>query len=161
MKSLKISLFLIDQDSRATAAARRCCWLCPWATWQGFFPSKLIKGDSDVSESCSGKCLAATFVMHVKVYIFIYSICFFQRVDHPFRLFCLFAKPTEVSWGCRRSKKQSIGRKITCSTWLWQLCELCTSCWCCHSINAGCSCNLSDNAGCFFPAPSRDTSWLM
>ena len=56
MKSLKISLFLIDQDSRATAAARRCCRLCPWATWQGFFPSKLIKGDSDVSESCSGKC---------------------------------------------------------------------------------------------------------
>ena len=62
MKSLKISLFVIPEDSRATAAARRCCRLCPWATWQGFFPSKLIKGDSDVSESCSGKCLAATFL---------------------------------------------------------------------------------------------------
>ena len=62
MKTLKISLFVIlDQDSRATAAAWRRCRLCPWATWQGFFPSKLIKGDSDVSESCSGKCLAATF----------------------------------------------------------------------------------------------------
>ena len=61
-----------NQDSRATAAARRCCRLCPWATWQGFFPSKLIKGDSDVSESCSGKCWAATFCHACEgVYIYI------------------------------------------------------------------------------------------